>query len=96
MRFADSVSRSFATDLLADRRFIEDTATLCKTQGDCLLVKSRTKQPELLIIPWKGCFVRYAAMDDKGKFSASGAFFGRSAHYVSAKTDSKIFLKKTY
>lgn len=53
---------NFITDLLADRQFIEDVAALCKIRGDCLLVTTRTQQPELLIIPWKGCYVRYAAL----------------------------------
>lgn len=53
---------NFITDLLADRQFIKDAAVLCKNLGDCLLVTTRTHQPGLLIIPWKGCFVRYAAL----------------------------------
>lgn len=53
---------NFITDLLADRQFIGDVAALCKSLGDCLLVTTRTHQPGLLIIPWKGCFVRYAAL----------------------------------
>lgn len=54
--------KNFITDLLADRQFIEDAAVLCKIRGDCLLVTTRTQQPELLVIPWKDCFVRYAAL----------------------------------
>lgn len=53
---------NFTTDLLVDRRFIEDNALQCKTQGDCLLVTTRTQQPGLLIIPWRSSFVRYAAL----------------------------------
>ena len=53
---------NFTTDLLADRQFIEDAAALCTKQGDCLLVTTSTQQPGLLIVPWKGCFVRYAAL----------------------------------
>ncbi len=35
-------------------------------------------------------------MDDKGKISASGASTAIIGRYVSAKTDTRIFLKKTY
>ena len=54
--------QNFATDLLADRQFIEDNAALCVEQGDCLLVTNRRRELELLIIPWRGCFVKYAAL----------------------------------
>ena len=53
---------NFTTDLLADRQFIEDNAALCTATGDCLLVKTRGTDAELLVVPWKGCFVRYAAL----------------------------------
>lgn len=53
---------NFTTDLLADRQFIEDNASLCTAKGDCLLVKARGMNAELLVIPWKGCIVRYAAL----------------------------------
>ena len=52
----------FATDLLADRQFIEDHFTLCVEPGDCLLIKGKRLEPELLVIPWHKCFVRYAAL----------------------------------
>ena len=53
---------NFATDLLADRQFIEDHFTLCTESGDCLLVTGKRREPELLVIPWHKCFVRYAAL----------------------------------
>ena len=53
---------NFATDLLGDRQFIEDNAALCITPGDCLLVSGKQPGEDLLIIPWHGCFVHYAAL----------------------------------
>lgn len=53
---------NFTTDLLADRQFIENSAPLCSAPGDCLLVTGKQRQQELLVIPWQGCFVRYAAL----------------------------------
>ena len=53
---------NFATDLLADRQFIEDHFTLCTEPGDCLLFTGKRREPELLVIPWHKCFVRYAAL----------------------------------
>ena len=53
---------NFETDLLADRQFIENGSVFCTRPGDCLLVTSRRGQSELLIMPWHGGFVRYAAL----------------------------------
>lgn len=53
---------NFTTDLLADRQFIEDSAPLCTGSEDCLLITGKQQQQELLVIPWQGCFVRYAAL----------------------------------
>ena len=53
---------NFATDLLTDRQFIEDNAKLCAVPSDCLLITGKQQQKELLVIPWHGCFVRYAAL----------------------------------
>ena len=53
---------NFATDLLADRQFIDDHFALCIEPGDCLLVTGKHREAELLVIPWQGCFVRYAAL----------------------------------
>ncbi|MBR4131601.1 MAG: hypothetical protein IKT99_01365 [Oscillospiraceae bacterium] len=53
---------NFETDLLADRQFIEDNAALCAEPGGCLLVTTRRKQQEYLILPWNGGFVHYAAL----------------------------------
>ena len=52
---------NFCEDLLADRQFIEDHYSLCQNAGDCLLVSQRGRSDGLLIIPYKDCFVRYAA-----------------------------------
>ena len=53
---------NFTTDLLADRQFIEDHSALCTGSRDCLLVTNHHKGTGLLIIPWRGCFVRQAAL----------------------------------
>ncbi len=53
---------NFATDLLANRQFIEDHFTLCTEPGDCLLITGKRRESELLVIPWQKCFVRYAAL----------------------------------
>jgi len=53
---------NFVADLLADRQFIEDHFTLCTEPGDCLLFTGKRREPELLVIPWHKCFVRYAAL----------------------------------
>ena len=53
---------NFTTDLLADRQFIEDNIGLCVAKGDCFLITNRDHTGELLVIPWNGCFVRYAAL----------------------------------
>ena len=53
---------NFTTDLLADRQFIEDSAPLCTGPEDCLLITGMQRHQELLVIPWQGCFVRYAAL----------------------------------
>ena len=64
---------NFTTDLLADRQFIEDHSTLCIEPGDCLLITGKRQEPELLIIPWQGCFVRYAALRPVVKLVSPGA-----------------------
>ena len=53
---------NFSTDLLADRQFIQDNIHLCRDKRDCLLVTGPGQARELLIIPWHGSFVRYAAL----------------------------------
>lgn len=53
---------NFSSDLLADRQFIEDVISSCRNKGDCLLVTGPRPAKELLIIPWHGCYVRYAAL----------------------------------
>lgn len=53
---------NFTTDLLADRQFIEDNIVLCHEKEDCFLVTDRQRSTKLLVIPWHGCFVHYAAL----------------------------------
>lgn len=53
---------NFTSDLLADRQLIDDNSILCKEPGDCLLIRGKQKPTELLVIPWHGCFVHYAAL----------------------------------
>ena len=53
---------NFSTDLLADRQFIEDNIALCQNPGDCLLVTDRKHTEEILVMPWRERFVRYAAL----------------------------------
>ena len=65
---------NFAADLLADRQFIEDNAYLCRDESDCLLISDLQHSKELLIIPWKGCFVRYAAFRLRVQIIAKGLF----------------------
>lgn len=43
-------------------RVIEGNAALCIAPGDCLLVSGKQPGEELLITPWHGCFVHYAAL----------------------------------
>ena len=54
--------KNFATDLLVDRQFIEDHFALCSEPCDCLLITGKHREVELLVIPWHGCFVRYAVL----------------------------------
>ena len=54
---------NFITDMLADRQFIEDNATLC-SRGDvwqCLLVRQRGCSDGILVMPEGGCYVGWAA-----------------------------------
>lgn len=62
MHLSKNDYENFATDLLADRGFIEDNINLCQNNGDCLLIAGPGRARELLIIPWHGRFVRYAAL----------------------------------
>ena len=54
---------NFVTDMLADRKFIEDYGKRCKV-GDvwaCLLVQQRGHTDGVLVLPEQGCFVSWAA-----------------------------------
>ena len=54
---------NFITDMLADRQFIEDHATLC-AKGEvwrCILVQQRGHADGVLVMPEDGCFVGWAA-----------------------------------
>ena len=54
---------NFITDMLADRKFIEDYGKRCRA-GDvwgCLLVQQRGRTDGVLVLPEQGCFVSWAA-----------------------------------
>lgn len=53
---------NFATDLLADRSFIESNAHLCERSDiwKCLLVCQRGKSGGILVLPENDCFVGWA------------------------------------
>ncbi len=54
---------NFITDMVADRQFIEDNASLC-AKGEvwkCLLVQRRGSCDGVLVMPEGGCYVGYAA-----------------------------------
>ena len=54
---------NFITDMLADRQFIEDHATLC-SKGKvwrCILVQQRGCMDGVLVMPEDGCYVGWAA-----------------------------------
>ena len=54
---------NFITDMLADRKFIEDYGKRCKPGEvwDCLLVQQRGHTDGVLVMPEQGCFVSWAA-----------------------------------
>lgn len=60
---------NFATDMVADRQFIEDNADLCSkgTVWKCILVQKRGNHDGILVMPEGRCYVGYAAYlaDDK-------------------------------
>ena len=54
---------NFITDMVADRQFIEDNASLC-ARGEiwrCLLVQQRGCTDGVLVLPTDGCYVGWAA-----------------------------------
>lgn len=54
---------NFITDMLADRQFIEAYAGLCE-EGEswkCLYVHARGAHDGVLVMPERGCFVKWAA-----------------------------------
>ena len=54
---------NFITDMLADRQFIEDHASLC-AKGEvwrCILVQQSGRSDGVLVMPEGGCFVGWAA-----------------------------------
>ena len=54
---------NFITDMVADRQFIEDNASLC-ARGEiwrCLLVQQRGCTDGVLGLPTDGCYVGWAA-----------------------------------
>ena len=55
-----------ATDMLADRAFIEEHAALCG-EGEvlrCLLVRRRGGDGGVLVLPERGAFVGWAALEN--------------------------------
>ena len=54
---------NFITDMLADRQFIEDNATLCSLGEvwQCLLIRQRGCSDGILVMPEGGCYVGGAA-----------------------------------
>ena len=54
---------NFITDMIADRQFIEDNASLC-SRGEiwrCILVQQRGRTDGVLVVPVDGCYVGWAA-----------------------------------
>ena len=54
---------NFITDMIADRQFIEDNASLC-SQGEvwhCILVQQRGRSDGVLVVPADDCYVGWAA-----------------------------------
>ena len=63
VKLAKTDYENFITDMIADRQFIEENATLC-AEGDawrCLLVQQRDRSDGVLIMPIDGCYVGWAA-----------------------------------
>ena len=58
---------NFVTDMLADRQFIEDHATLCSkgTVWRCILVQQRGRTDGVLVMPEDSCYVGWAAYYNK-------------------------------
>ena len=54
---------NFTTDMLADRKFIEDNAALCERGAvwKCIFVHQRGRNDGVLVMPEDACFVGWAA-----------------------------------
>lgn len=54
---------NFITDMIADRQFIEDNASLCSRGGPwrCILVQQRGRTDGVLVVPVDGYYVGWAA-----------------------------------
>ena len=54
---------NFSTDLLADRQFIEDYASLCDDGAvkKCLLIRMKNHVDGILVLPEGNCYVKSAA-----------------------------------
>lgn len=63
VRLAKIDYENFVTDMVADRQFIEDNATLCSKDGTwhCILVQQHDRKDGVLVIPENGCYVGWAA-----------------------------------
>ena len=55
---------NFITDMLADRLFIEENEELCSYEHPwkCLLVKDKSSQGGILVMPFNKAFVGWAAI----------------------------------
>lgn len=68
---------NFATDMLADRAFIEEHAALCGV-GEvlrCLLVRRRGGDGGVLVLPERGAFVGWAALENWKSAEPEGSAF---------------------
>ena len=54
---------NFTSDMIADRQFIEDHASLCSKGAvwRCLLIRQRGRTDGVLVMPEDGCYVGWAA-----------------------------------
>lgn len=63
VKLAKTDYENFITDMIADRQFIEDNASLCSQGGPwrCILVQQRGRTDGVLVVPVDGCYVGWAA-----------------------------------
>ena len=60
---SDIEYENFTSDMLADRQFIEDNASLCSSEEilHCILVRKNFCQSGVLVVPESTCYVGWAA-----------------------------------